>query len=545
MLKKLRILLFVLVLSFFLFSTLLNAQDLKSEGQEGTDTGYLQILKIDLPAKFFDDQENKNVSHSLVSHVGKVFDTSINLNQQAYLESKEGFLSGKIRIYVAGVRGLILYFKKLALPEEGELFYRNSVRGVLKKIDKSLLTGGPYSFPLIEGDYVDIIWNLPERHLNKLALELSGIGVVLYPENTRIGGSGACEVNVNCPEGSDWKDQRDAVVRILVRNKQSVYWCTGVLVNNTSRDKTPYILTANHCGKGATPENVAQWQFFFNYEADDCPNPIVEPEKKMSIGGLKKAASDIVNGNLGSDFYLLTLLQGIPTGARAYFSGWSRIDEPASHGVCIHHPQGDLKKISTFSTPLVSSNWENTPGTHWKVIWSATASGHGVTEGGSSGSPLFNPDGLLVGTLTGGQASCDSASLNQPDYFGKFSYHWDSNGTSDTLRLSPFLDPLNTGLTTLEGTPLAIEENPFLDHELQIVPNPVIDVFSISGLAMKAKGAESANVLVYDIAGRQLINIRFHVFSNEYIHVKNLNSGVYWVRIEIQNQIFIQKIVKL
>lgn len=543
MIKILRVFLRVFIL-LAIYSGPIYGQALKTNTFSeniGEKTGWIEIP---VPKSFYSWDGGKDSCLALVSPVGKVYDTLIDLKQVAMTENKKGNLTSRIRLMVKGAKGLILYFRKLELPT-GTIMYCNSgPKGSLLRVEKSMLTGGPVSLPLIEGENVDLVWEIPEGQLNSLHVELSGVGIVLIPENTTMGGSGACEVNVNCDEGAAWKDQRDAVVRILVRNQQSVYWCTGVLVNNTARDKTPYILTANHCGKGASRENVAQWQFFFNYESEECPNPIIEPERKLTIGGRKMAASDLSNGNLGSDFYLLTLMQGIPAGARAYFAGWSRINEGAQQGVCIHHPQGDLKKISTFTSPVVSSNWEAIPGTHWKVVWSATANGHGVTEGGSSGSPLFNSEGLIVGTLTGGQASCDSSSLNQPDYFGKFSYHWDGNGDADSLRLSPFLDPLNTGVSVFEGTPLAIDERNYLQPLLQIVPNPVKTAFLLHGSMEIKTFTRPVNISIYDVSGRLMLQSLWYNPLSEFFNVEMLNPGVYLVKIKMSGDNLFLKFIK-
>ena len=89
------------------------------------------------------------------------------------------------------------------------------------------------------------------------------------------------------------------------------------------------------------------------------------------------------------------------------------------------------------------------PNSCWRVFWASTDNGHGVTEGGSSGSPIFNQDGHIVGTLSGGSSYCDYP--NYPDYYGKLSYHWLSNGAADNRRLKPWLDPTESGVTTLEG----------------------------------------------------------------------------------------------
>jgi len=103
-------------------------------------------------------------------------------------------------------------------------------------------------------------------------------------------------------------------------------------------------------------------------------------------------------------------------------------------------------------------------------VWSGTENGHGVTEGGSSGSPIFNSGGQIVGQLTGGGSFCNEVQpggQNQPDFYGKMSYNWTSNGNTDIVELENFLDPGNTGLTELGGTyvPCAPEALGCIDEE--------------------------------------------------------------------------------
>ena len=312
-------------------------------------------------------------------------------------------------------------------------------------------------------------------------------------------------------------------------------------MNNGRKDRTPYILTANHCGKGATKENLKQWQFFFNYEAANCSQPALEPELKPSVGGTKKAASDVSISNLGSDFYLLTLNQGIPENVNAFFSGWSRLDYPSASGVCIHHPQGDIKKISTYTTPTLSSSWENMSNSHWKVSWSATENGHGVTEGGSSGSALFNSNGLLMGTLTGGQSSCDSSNLNQPDYFGKFSAHWDLNGQADTLRLQPFLDPDHIGMTTLEGMTLGLDQT-FDILIFSVFPNP-----SSQNISLHLPDSFSTLKIMVEIfhpTGQKVMKIELDGIHPVPIQISHLCPGIYFIRITSDEKSSIAKFIK-
>lgn len=288
------------------------------------------------------------------------------------------------------------------------------------------------------------------------------------------GDSESCQVNVNCTEGNDWQDEKRGVARILVVIPGEQGWCSGALVNNVRQDCTPYFLTAMHCAEGASASNLNNWRFYFNYEAAGCSNPSFEGSLASSYitGCVKIAASEDVNGNTisKSDFYLVhlgTLANATTTittlkGFNAYWNGWDANNSASGGGVGIHHPYGDIKKISTYTATPVSTTYSGiTQNTHWRVSWTTTANGHGVTEGGSSGSPLFKFNGgnsRIIGTLSGGTSACFNGSAgpgtgpNQPDVYGKMSYHWQSVGTTNSLRLKPWLDPDNTGALVLDGS---------------------------------------------------------------------------------------------
>jgi len=257
--------------------------------------------------------------------------------------------------------------------------------------------------------------------------------------------SGSCEVNVNCsPEGDQWQDEKRGVARVQIKLGSQYYVCSGSLMINTAQDCTPYFLMAEHCGPGVSAADLNQWVFYFNYEGLNCSSTSAFTASHTVTGAVKRA---VATNNIGSrsDMLLLELNQDVPNTYQPYFNGWDRSDTAVNQGVGIHHPAGDIKKISHFTTPL--SPFVNT---HWQVYWSATANGHGVTEGGSSGSPLFDAQGRVVGTLTGGYSSCSN--LSGSDWYGKMSYHWDQNGAIASQQAKPWLDPLATGLYRMDGS---------------------------------------------------------------------------------------------
>lgn len=287
------------------------------------------------------------------------------------------------------------------------------------------------------------------------------------PNTAKINESEACQVNVNCsPVGDIWQDEKRGVARILVVEGNSQGWCSGSLINNTANDCKPYFLTALHCGVSSTTSNMNQWKFYFRYEATGCTNPNTAGtlDDNIITGCIKISDSGDGGGDSGSDFLLVrlgsannesTIINTLKSANfNAYWNGWDANNITTNSGASIHHPAGDIKKISTFTSNLATSGWNsNGLQSHWRVTWTSNANGHGVTEGGSSGSPIFKNNGgnsLIIGTLTGGASYCNAQS--QPDYYGKMSYHWTQNGTADNRRLKPFLDPTNSGALTLNGS---------------------------------------------------------------------------------------------
>jgi hypothetical protein len=152
----------------------------------------------------------------------------------------------------------------------------------------------------------------------------------------------------------------------------------------------------------------------------------------------------------------------------AYNHRWAGWDRSTGDFACsaatpcatIHHPNTDEKRITYSTTPTQASSWGGgTPGdgTHLWVHWATDPPGPftvpGVTEPGSSGSPLYSEAHRYIGQLHGGPSACGATGDNLSDYYGRFSVSWTGGGTSST-RLSNWLDPGNTGVMTLDGIDL-------------------------------------------------------------------------------------------
>lgn len=213
-----------------------------------------------------------------------------------------------------------------------------------------------------------------------------------------LGDSGSCNINVICPEGDDWQPQISATAIITTGGNG---FCTGTMLNNCEEDGTPYFLTANHC---LSPD-VENWVFRWNWESPTC-DPTENGPTDQTVSGCQ-----LLVNSAATDVALLLLNTPPPPDYEVYYSGWDKTDIPADTVICVHHPAGDIKKISHAYAPVIEGVMSGAD--CWQVQeWSV-----GTTEPGSSGSGLWNQDGLLVGQLFGGQASC---SFNFNDFYGRF-----------------------------------------------------------------------------------------------------------------------------
>lgn len=401
------------------------------------------------------NEEEKLVKDGSLPHIGYSLSTDISIdNSGTWTELPDGGRIWQLQIKAPSALAMVIYYDNFKLPVGTKLFLYNE--------DKTQVIGaytwynndpsGYFANELIYGDIVNLEYYEPEKVFSKPSIHINQIGYIYrgvsMKRNTNWAEpSEACEININCsPVGDNWQDEKQGVARILVTTPGGQGWCTGSLVNNTNQNCTPYFLTAWHCYENATASQLNQWIFYFNYEASGCTTPSTEPSSNTMTGASLKASADITGG---SDFILLQLNQSVPISYNPYMNGWSRANSVTGPGVGIHHPASSIKKISTFNSAATGTYSGSASNAHWEILWVSNSNGWGVTEGGSSGSPIFDANGRIVGTLTGGSSDCTTQS--NPDYYGKIFYHWDQNGASASVRLKDWLDPAGTNPATLDG----------------------------------------------------------------------------------------------
>ncbi len=359
----------------------------------------------------------------------------------------------RVRVDAAGASTLDFGFTDFWLPRGAELYIRdvdnNLVRGPITDLDNT--ADGQYASGLVAGESAYIELLVPDNLKRHVSLKLDRASYGYRFLNPRIGSqkSLSCNVDVACPEAELYTNQVNSVAWILV---SGAFLCSGSVVNNTEGDGTQYFLTANHCGINAS--NASSVVFYFNYQSDTCRTfGSINNGSPLNINSFSDALSGatFLAANPNNDFALIQINQTIPESFNVYYAGWDRSTTPPTSAYSIHHPSGHEKRITLEHDPVEIGQLTQlggflTPGTYWSVReWD-----RGVTEGGSSGGPLFNQNNLIVGQLAGGPAFFCPTADEGDDWYGRFDMSWDF-GTSADTRLRDWLDPSGSNVQTMQG----------------------------------------------------------------------------------------------
>ncbi|MCK3684417.1 T9SS type A sorting domain-containing protein [Maribellus sp. YY47] len=360
-------------------------------------------------------------------------------NSGQWYSTNSGFNVWKLTIQSAGAQSLNLIFHNFQLPEGARLFlYNEQEEHYLGAYTaKNNKVSQKFAVSPVAGDEVTVQYEVPKKLGTPSCFEIASVNHdfvgILKSERRPLGLAGSCNVDVNCDVAGKYGELKNAVCRLIVDGDEI---CSGTLVNNTAKDGKPYIISAAHCYDAW--ELAETTVYTFNYESPYCAPLDGDPGNSIS-GAVMKAQSDSL------DFALTEMSLVPPPTYRPYYAGWNHTDVYSDSTVSIHHPQGDVKKIAFDENKPTPSNFtvDYIPNAFLKIAtWEA-----GVTESGSSGGGLFNRNGQLIGTLTGGAATCIKP-VN--DYFANFSVYWDYYPDS-SKQVKCWLDPLASATSSLDG----------------------------------------------------------------------------------------------
>jgi len=386
--------------------------------------------------------------------VGIVLDVNKDITAFQTDKSADGStIIHRLSISSVGALGMGVNFDKFQLPEGASLFVytqdKKTVRGGFTAWNHK--ANGKFAVMPVNGDTlvvevqtpaaaaaapVVVIGSVVHHYRPTRMIGMSPVAIAEHRSRRGFGDSGSCNVNSACTVNNAPRNVAQLASGVtMILTSSGSRLCSGSMINNANQDARQLYLTADHCG--ASRASAEDWILVFNYESADCTNPREEPSTAQTAQGFRLLSSDA-----GSDFGLLELTERIPDNYNVFLNGYDAtavfsFTTPFS----ISHPSGDIKKIATYGGLATPEGYFQEGDTHWLIPeWQ-----EGVTEGGSSGSPIFDGLGRIRGQLHGGYAACDYLYI---DYYGRTSISWERG-------LDAGLDPQRTNTRVVDGEGLA------------------------------------------------------------------------------------------
>lgn len=307
-----------------------------------------------------------------------------------------------------GAVALRVQITNLSLPIDADLYIMNLTGEAYGPIQATGPNGdGEVWMPSIMGDTGILVLRHFGPHgaadLKDVSMTISAVGHIGSGFPGVGGGNTAafCSFNDSCVENASCENTgpataaRDAAAKMLWVAGCCINICSGGLIADTdSGSEIPYFLTANHCiSKNNAASNL---EAFFQYSVScgaGCPVGTFEaPPAPKTSGSVIRAT------NRTGDFSLLELSQSPPSGS--VFLGWDNTPIAFSNGASLHrisHPSGSPQAYSEHAVDANAGTCQSWP--RGERIYSTDVVG--ATEGGSSGSPVVNANGDIVGQLSG------------------------------------------------------------------------------------------------------------------------------------------------
>lgn len=412
--------------------------------------GYTEKVDFEIPAMNIDDllqeeKSRKSASSGETEPFQLAVPVPVNLDLARLIEWKvdNGIAYGKYTIRLNGARSSSINFDKFYLPAGTEMYVYNAAGNMITGpvTEKENNKKGVWGSWVYKDDLLTIEIKTPIQEKDQLVLHAGNIAYgykdVYKVEVADFNSSAACNINVVCPLGTGWEPERNSVA--LVLNDNGTSWCSGAAIMNTCGNNRPFFLTANHCyAPSSLPvQDVTAWRFTFQAWSANCT-------PSSNSNGVTFNGSTLRANWSGSDFCLVELDNVPPANSGIHYAGWNRNTTAPAQTTIIHHPAGDVMKITRDVNTAATSSFLGA--TCWELHVD-----NGATEGGTSGAPYFDQNHRIVGQhygiSDGNLPVCD----REIKHGGKFDASWTGGGTNST-RLSNWLDPSGSGLTTTNTT---------------------------------------------------------------------------------------------
>lgn len=405
------------------------------------------IPAFDLEKLRKEDEEMKG--EDVPYRFGKGFDVSYTLSDGEWEYVEDGRL-WSLSFESKGALSLNYIFDDFYLPDGASLYVENEDKTVLYgpvTSDMIIQKRSTFLTDVIAGEQSTIYLYEPENQINESKLTIKRVvhgyrGTYVDKNYGTVGASSSCNIDVACYPY--YENESNAVGLTLLSTGEE--WCSGALLMDTEYSFKPYFLTAFHCIdrdndpslSDSEKSDAENWMFKFCFKKTTCDGNVLATSYTYN-------KADFCSAWNTTDFALLKIKGAVSQNTALTWLGWDkRNNVTPTRGIGIHHPAGDVMKISIEEDQVSTDYVPAISNFLWKVEYD-----NGIVQGGSSGSPLLNQDKRVVGQLYGCIEHTNPCYQTECVY-GKFHESWSGGGSAST-RLSNWLDPQNINVDTMNG----------------------------------------------------------------------------------------------
>jgi len=458
-------------------------------------------------------------------------------------------------VRIPGAISMSFHASELTLPADAVLTV-TSGNTTTTYHARDINQGGLWGRPLL-GDTLNftLSGHAASIHIQSFQAGYRALGAVVpdsphYTARLEMVAPADCTQNYSCHVTDANQGPARATVAVVVANQ---YTCTGTLMNNTSHDATPYVLTARHCQNGTmgggAPDAASAVTIYWD-AVSACGSTLGSIYSGSAI--TQSGATTVVEQQ---DAWLIRL-HSAPAAPDAWFAGWDATGSVFTGGYSVHHALGNNKQYVGWRGQAV---WQSMPRAAVRVNYESTfwglVNGIGNTGAGASGGALFDPSNRVVGSaslaaLVGGANTAGSCPVNPAPasptaQYTALSGVWtstaDATSSTGNVTVQSVLDPTNTGKVVMDGLSLMpvtlTADASFLrtDQQLTLTWN-VPDALSCSASGGQtgdgwagSRPSSSGSVKVSNSAGG---HVEYGLSCRTADHVGSATVGVDWTYVQ-------------
>lgn len=391
-------------------------------------------------------------------------------------QGSEESVTYAVKLASEGARGLALHFDSFRNIQEGQLFLTAQSTGIRQAVHIPAEFDNSQSGLLsqyVPGDVALLEWigsptqaSQAVAHIDHLVHDAVGVSVlqkstnqatVVFPTYNI---ANECTNDAVCSQGAGYTEQRRSVAQYFFRYNANVYaTCSGVMLNTASQNGAQYLLSAEQCIQFSRARWLREATVLFNYQRKRCN----DAAERQPYYGDQVVGLEIITAAQETDMVLFNVVERIPDAFAVYLAGWDARRRIWEDVVAFNYPLADVKKVVRMNAclgPMVAYG----PATYGSRVvnydlpyFYEMVPTSGRSWAGSTGGPLFNSMGMVIGQLSQIIPRCSPANTCKTrEFYGGFAPSYYNVGRRSLIN---FLNPDNFPENSLNGIFLADARN--------------------------------------------------------------------------------------